>query len=418
MATVDVTQPSAVTTSRRATLATRTLVFRTVAQRPWHTSWKDDVVSILVGTWLAVGLFVDGWAHNTIRASLETFFTPWHALLYSGFLATATWYLGLVVRGMRQGAHARSDHQPPFAFDTSSPVRSDGWFAIARNGLEGRIPVGYGWGVVGTFLFALGGLGDMAWHIAFGIEQGVDALFSPTHLVLAVGLITILGAPFRAQWRAPSATVAPRLGEVLPAIASVSLVASVIAFFFMHAWPTIRPFHVGRPASPFAYMGGDVRAAAITAGTGGMLIMTLVMVGALLWTITRWRVPFGTATIIFGTVATLMSGIGAFAQWQLLFSQICAGVVADVLAWRLDPSPERPGTFRTYALLVAFALWGAVFVTDFATRGLGWSREVNGGAVVWCCLTAVGLAMALTAHADRRAEMTNQTSSPRALHLG
>ena len=47
---------------------------------------------MLLGTWLLVGVMVDGWAHNNLEA-LETFFTPWHALFYSGFVATAGWVL-------------------------------------------------------------------------------------------------------------------------------------------------------------------------------------------------------------------------------------------------------------------------------------------------------------------------------------
>ena len=389
MRTVDVaatTDDTAIPHTKTASIPAR---LRIDARPAWHTSRRDDLVSILVGAWLAIGLFVDGWAHNALR-NLETFFTPWHALLYSGFLATTLWYLGLAVRGARR----RSEPTVRQTVLERQPV--EGWYAVMRHGLMGRIPVGYGWGVVGTFVFAVGGLGDMAWHIAFGIEQGIDALFSPTHLLLAVGLISILGAPFRAAWRTPSPEARASLTDLLPAIASASLVAAVIAFFFMHAWPTIRPFHVGRSASPFAYAGGDVRAAAITAGTGGMLVMTLVMVGALLLTLVRWRAPFGTATIIFGTVATLMAGIGAFAQWPLVIAQIGAGVIADALARRLDPSPDRAGRFRLYAGLVALVLWAMVFSTEFATRGLGWSREVNGGAITWSCLAAIGFAMALT----------------------
>lgn len=391
MAIVDVTPtPDAAATRVHPTVAVAPVRTAT-ARQVWHTTGRDDLVSITVGTWLAVGLFVDGWAHNALR-SLETFFTPWHALLYSGFLATAAWYLSLAVRGASRPPDRWSD------LASTPTVRPTKLAAVVRHGFAGRIPVGYGWGIAGTFIFAVGGLGDMAWHLAFGIEQGIDALFSPTHLLLATGLIAVLGAPFRAGWRRVPTDGVTKLADVFPAIASVSLVAATIAFFFMHAWPTIRPFHVGRGASPFAYASGDVRAAAVTAGTGGMLVMTVVMVGAVLWTITRWRHPFGTATIIFGTVATLMSAIGAFAQWQLVVAQVGAGVVADLLAWRLDPSPDRPGVFRAYAGLVALALWGAVFTTDFATRGLGWSREVNGGAVAWCCLASIGLAMAMTAH--------------------
>ena len=35
--------------------------------------------------WLLVGLYLDGWAHNNIPELIETFFTPWHAVLYSGY---------------------------------------------------------------------------------------------------------------------------------------------------------------------------------------------------------------------------------------------------------------------------------------------------------------------------------------------
>jgi hypothetical protein len=35
-------------------------------------------------------MFLDAWAHNNL-AQLETFFTPWHAVLYSGFVALAGW---------------------------------------------------------------------------------------------------------------------------------------------------------------------------------------------------------------------------------------------------------------------------------------------------------------------------------------
>jgi hypothetical protein len=48
--------------------------------------WRDNFITILIGLWLMIGLFVDGWAHNNLQ-SLETFFTPWHAIFYSGFLA-------------------------------------------------------------------------------------------------------------------------------------------------------------------------------------------------------------------------------------------------------------------------------------------------------------------------------------------
>jgi hypothetical protein len=46
------------------------------------------MLTMLFGTWLLIGLFVDGWAHTNLE-SLETFFTPLHVDFYSGFEATA-----------------------------------------------------------------------------------------------------------------------------------------------------------------------------------------------------------------------------------------------------------------------------------------------------------------------------------------
>src|SRR4029450_11411506 len=85
-----------------------------------RVSWWVDAVTLLSGTWLLVGLVVDGWAHNNLQA-LETFFTPWHALFYSGFVATAAWVLATAGRA----------RQPE------------------RSGLAG-VPAGYGLGVVGV----------------------------------------------------------------------------------------------------------------------------------------------------------------------------------------------------------------------------------------------------------------------------
>src|SRR5438445_725148 len=52
-------------------------------------SRREDAITVACTSWLILGLFVDGWAHNHQKP--ESFFTPWHALLYSGFLATAAW---------------------------------------------------------------------------------------------------------------------------------------------------------------------------------------------------------------------------------------------------------------------------------------------------------------------------------------
>lgn len=77
-------------------------------------STKSHFVTMLLGTWLVLGIFIDGYAHN--HDVVETFFTPWHAILYSGFLACAAWILGMIVYVKKEWAARGSK---PFLVDMS-----------------------------------------------------------------------------------------------------------------------------------------------------------------------------------------------------------------------------------------------------------------------------------------------------------
>jgi hypothetical protein len=103
-----------------------------------------DWLMAACGSWLIGGLYLDGWAHVHIPA-LESFFTPWHAVLYSGYIAGAG-ALALTLRRNRLRGASRWD----------------------------ALPAGYGLSLVGAFIFFFGGLADMVWHIVFGIEVGVE----------------------------------------------------------------------------------------------------------------------------------------------------------------------------------------------------------------------------------------------------
>src|SRR6266581_759463 len=47
----------------------------------------DRVMTVFI-CWFLGGLFLDGWAHNHGQVD-NTFFTPWHVVLYSGYFACA-----------------------------------------------------------------------------------------------------------------------------------------------------------------------------------------------------------------------------------------------------------------------------------------------------------------------------------------
>ncbi len=77
-------------------------LFRDSGQpRPW-SSWRTDMIMAVLSTWFVLGLFTDAYAHSTFP-ELESFFTPWHAVFYSGFAATGGWVLWTVWRQVEQG---------------------------------------------------------------------------------------------------------------------------------------------------------------------------------------------------------------------------------------------------------------------------------------------------------------------------
>src|ERR671919_1411468 len=52
-------------------------------------SLRFEWLVVLSSLWLFTGLYLDGWAHNNIPDQIDSFFTPWHLVLYSGYAVSA-----------------------------------------------------------------------------------------------------------------------------------------------------------------------------------------------------------------------------------------------------------------------------------------------------------------------------------------
>jgi hypothetical protein len=320
--------------------------------RQRRVSWRVDAVTMLLGTWLLVGLVVDGWAHNNLQA-LETFFTPWHGVFYSGFVATAGWVLATVARLRRAGR---------------------------RRGL-GAVPAGYGLAVVGVMVFAVGGAGDLSWHTAFGIEQGLEALFSPTHLLLFAGMALILSTPLRAAWSDPAEPAAPGYVRFLPVLASAALVTVLAAFAF------------GYWAAFIQTVGSSDYDQDVLDGVASVLATNLILVAPLLLLARRWWPPLGAATTIYGGVGVLIGGVDAYLQPTMVAAAVLAGLAVDGLLRLLGPLAGRRGRFWAAGALVPLVTWSVYFAAVAVTAGVGWSAELWTGTIAWACL--LGLALSL-----------------------
>lgn len=334
-------------------------------------SWRQELVTTALGAWLMVGLFVDGWAHTNLT-ELETFFTPWHALFYSGFGATTAWIGWCVIRAQERG----------------------------RRGFA-AVPLGYGLALVGAVVFAVGGAGDLAWHEVWGIEQGVEALFSPTHLLLFVGITLILSAPLRAAWTADPPGPAPGYRAFLPVLLSATLTTLLAAFMFMFLSAFFgSPLGAADPGTPGPAPAADYFA--LTSGLAEVFATNLILMAPVLLLLRRWHLPFGAVTTTFTTVALLGSALGEFRDLPLVPAAVVAGVFADLLVRWLRPSPARPRAYWALAGVVPLVLWSAWFAAMAVDRGVGVSLELWSGTVLWSGLMGCALALLMVPPAAPR----------------
>lgn len=281
---------------------------------PAQATTTQHLVTILLGWWLVAGLFIDGWAHNNLGDRLETFFTPWHAIFYSGFAAVAGWCLHLALLGWRGG----------------------------RRGLA-AFPDGYHLAALGVPLFGVSGLGDMIWHTVFGIEVGIDALLSPTHLGLFLGATLILASPLNATWRSGASRTAGGAQRWVAVLSAASLLA-ITAFMQMYLWALLYV--------PQGYGGNQTR------GELAAILLTAVILAAPpLLLLRRFALPFGAVTVMYVAANTAMAVMLVPGDWRLPGLSVLFGLLADALHAALRPSPRRVWALRAYALALPLCVW-------------------------------------------------------------
>jgi hypothetical protein len=323
--------------------------------RPPASRSFDALVGVL-GAVFAGGLYLDGWAHVHGHVD-QSFFTPWHAVLYSGFLV-----LGAVIAGSARAGRRRG-----------LPLRES-------------VPPGYELSLLGVAIFLVGGAADMAWHLAFGIEANVDALFSPTHLVLAVGGVLMASGPFRSAWRRADDGRDP----VLPwaGVLSITVVLSVIAFLLQIAHPLVNPQAAGSAGShSFSF---DQQ----TIGVIAVIIQTAVVMGLVLLAARRFVLPFGALTTILGLDAFALAFLGNQVAGRdgglsLLPAALVGGLLADTLYAALRGSRLRNARlgFRLFAVGVPVVFYLVYFLSLLATTGIWWSVHLWLGSVAVAGIT-------------------------------
>ncbi len=327
---------------------------------------SEQVLGAGAATWMLVGLFADGLAHQEQKP--DSFFTPWHALLYTGFLAAVGQFAFQV----------RRRHQP------GAPWRN-------------AIPAELEYVPAGIVAFGIGGGADLLWHELLGIEVGIGALLSPTHLLLLCGGVALLTGPLRRAWQ--TMATAPTLRELGPTLAGVSAVMAIGMFFTSFASPFTRSpadfpsvaadVHDISEMTPDAF--GQLRE---LWGVSAILVTTLVLVLPVLALLRRFRLPAGALTVVGVVFAIFESALGSFERPALIAVGLVAGGVGDILIHRLRPIVAVPS--------MVLALWTTYFAVSAVVHDVRWDAELWSGSIVIATLVSIAVIAVTGSDASRR----------------
>lgn len=301
-----------------------------------------DHLFVAASAWLLGGLYWDGWAHG--YGLPDSFWTVWHAAFYSGYGAVAAVLFAQIARGRRHVSSWRD-----------------------------AIPAGYELAAAGAVVFAFGGVFDALWHTAFGIETSTDALLSPSHLVLGTGIALMVSGPLAAAWRRGARG---GLAAQLPAVLSLTALFSLFTFFSLFAGPYASLIGQGpRPSG-----------SALEKTLLGMYLFSGLSVGLALVALRRGTLPAGALTLMFGLngVAMILMRGHTPANIQAAFTgvAIAAGIVGDLLVWRLRPSSANLRGLRAFAFLLPVEYFAIYLGVVILFVGSGWTIHSLSGSVL------------------------------------
>ncbi len=288
----------------------------------------------LSSTWIMVGLYLDGWFH--IHRDGESFFTPWHGVLYSGVAVAVAVH---VVDQRRAGG----------------------------------VRPGYGPSLAGLLVVGAAGFVDMVWHTVFGVEDSLDALLSPPHLLLITAGTLGVAGPLRAALLADR-----RAGGGLPSAFSAAFVVTGLAFFSQYANPIAHLYPAagwddatGRVVSPPPSLAEGVVELRQVAGIAGVVLLA-AMLGAAVAVLRRGTVLVpGALFVVVAVPAAFLTTLRM--TLFLLPGVLIAAVLTELLGRHLRPAP--------LGALAASLLTTAWVASIAAAHDLAWSVDLLTGSV-------------------------------------
>ena len=295
------------------------------------TEPKYRRLMIFAMLWMFIGAWVDASAHRYIIDELESFFTPWHGILYSGFVVVVLSAL-YVKNKMRD-----------FNFDV---------------------------GILGACIFAVGGGSDAIWHSLLGIEVGIEPLITPSHLMLFLGAFLMLDHVFASR---PNK-------EILDTASLFALASSyaLIVYITQFVNPFFEPYMFFQN-NEFIYQAFSASSVFFQA-----ILSSVVFVYAI-----RFNVLPRNMALIYLISFMYQSLIFLLGDPQLLFGTLIAGgfvslLIYQISSWYYRTNHDRKIQISTSLVGAIYGLTVVLYILFVATNGgydLPWRFYGLGGLI-------------------------------------
>ena len=238
----------------------------------------------------------------------------------------------------------------------------------------------------------------------FGFEESLEALLSPSHLLLALSAVLIITGPIRAAWNRETEH---NWRSLLPAILTFTCITSIFTFFttFAAVSSELIALSGARPDSHTLY---DIY------GIVSLVVHSNILLAVVLFMAQRWRLPFGTVTLIFVVNALLMTWlhIGETGEFIFAISAAAVGLLGDYLIHRGALNVTRCLRIFSFILPFAYSLGALLMIQILGTSvwgrgGLWWAIHMWLGVPILA--GAFGYGLSLLRHSP---SLPNSAHSP------
>jgi hypothetical protein len=126
-----------------------------------------------------------------------------------------------------------------------------------------------------------------------------------------------------------------------------------------------------------------------------ILVTNFIFLAPILMALRRWRLPFGSVTLVWTVVAAGLQSLSEFQTWATVIAAFVGGLAADICLTLTNRSGRSTLGCRLLGGFGPLALWGAYFLALGVVHHDAWPGDLYLGTM--CVAAMTGLALSFVA---------------------